>query len=93
MAIFGYHVLDGSLAWELELPEQFEAATRHVRPDDVRVTVLVSADPSRLAATLADRAELGSDGVFVHEVGPGQRRTIELLGDEVLPALAGRAGP
>jgi len=80
MAIFGYHVLDGSLAWELELPEQFEAATRHVRPDDVRETVLVS-------------AELGSDGVFVHEVGPGQRRTIELLGDEVLPTLAGRAGP
>ena len=97
---WGSNVLDGSLAWELELPEQFEAATRHVRPDDVRGTVLVSADPSRLAATLAEWAAFGFDGVFVHEVGPDQRRTIELFGDEVLPALAGsspasagRAGP
>ena len=97
---WGSNVLDGSLAWELELPEQFEAAARHVRPDDVRETVLVSADPSRLTESLAAYAELGFDGVFVHEVGRDQRPTIELFGAEVLPALAaataaapaGRAG-
>jgi probable non-F420 flavinoid oxidoreductase len=94
---WGTCVLDGSLAWELELPEQFEAAARHVRPDDVRETVLVSADPSRLTESLAAYAELGFDGVFVHEVGRDQRPTIELFGAEVLPALAaaaptGRAG-
>ena len=94
---WGSNVLDGSLAWELALPEQFEAATRHVRPDDVRETVLVTADPSRLTAELAAYAELGFDGVFVHEVGRDQRRTIELFGSQVLPALAtaspdGRAG-
>jgi alkanesulfonate monooxygenase SsuD/methylene tetrahydromethanopterin reductase-like flavin-dependent oxidoreductase (luciferase family) len=82
------NALDGSIAWELELPEQFEAATRHVRPDDVRETVLVTADPSRLTAELAAYTELGFDGVFVHEVGRDQRRTIELFGAEVLPALA-----
>ena len=94
---WGSNVLDGSLAWELALPEQFEAATRHVRPDDVRETVLVCADPSRLTAELAAYTELGFDGVFVHEVGRDQRRTIELFGSQVLPALAaaspdGRAG-
>ena len=97
---WGSNVLDGSLAWELELPEQFEAAARHVRPDDVREAVLVSADPSRLSGSLAAYAELGFDGVFVHEVGRDQRPTIELFGAEVLPALAastataptGRAG-
>jgi hypothetical protein len=94
---WGSNVLDGSLAWELALPEQFEAATRHVRPDDVRETVLVTADPSRLTGELAAYAELGFDGVFVHEVGRDQRPTIELFGTEVLPALAaappaGRAG-
>ena len=83
---WGSNVLD-ALAWELELPEQFEAATRHVRPDDVRETVLVSADPSRLTESLAGLAELGFDGVFAHEVGRDQRRTIELFGTEVLPAL------
>ena len=90
---WGSNVLDGSLAWELALPEQFEAATRHVRPDDVREAVLVSADPSHLTESLAAYAELGFDGIFVHEVGRDQRRTIELFGEKVLPALAaGRAG-
>ena len=83
--------LDGSLCWELELLEQFEAATRHVRPGDLRDAVLVSADPSRLTGSLAAYAELGFDGVFVHEVGRDQRPTIELFGAEVLPALAGAA--
>jgi coenzyme F420-dependent glucose-6-phosphate dehydrogenase len=93
--------LDGSLCWELELPEQFEAATRHVRPDDLRDAVLVAADPGRLAESLAGYVELGFDAVYLHEVGRDQRRFIELAGDELLPLLhgdraaapgAGRAG-
>jgi probable non-F420 flavinoid oxidoreductase len=92
-------VLDGSLSWELELPEQFEAATRRVRPDDLRDAVLVATDPGRLAASLAGYAELGFDAVYLHEVGPDQRRFIDVAGAEVLPRLAaarspaGRAGP
>jgi G6PDH family F420-dependent oxidoreductase len=92
-------VLDGSLSWELELPEQFEAATRHVRPDDLRDAVLVATDPGRLAAALAGYAELGFDAVYLHEVGPDQRHFIDVAGVEVLPRLAaarspaGRAGP
>jgi probable non-F420 flavinoid oxidoreductase len=88
--------LDGSLCWELELPEQFEAATRHLRPDDLRDAVLVAADPGRLADALAGYAELGFDAVYLHEVGPDQRRSIDAIGGEVLPRLqpvARRAGP
>jgi probable non-F420 flavinoid oxidoreductase len=81
--------LDGSLCWELELPEQFEAATRHVRPDDLRDAVLVCADPRRLAESLAGYVELGFDAVYLHEVGGDQRRFIELAGGEVLPLLDG----
>jgi probable non-F420 flavinoid oxidoreductase len=81
--------LDGSLCWELELPEQFEAATRHVRPDDLRDAVLVAADPGRLAESLAGYVELGFDAVYLHEVGRDQRRFIELAGEEVLPRLEG----
>jgi probable non-F420 flavinoid oxidoreductase len=87
--------LDGRLCWELELPEQFEAATRHLRPDDLRGAVLVATDPGRLAEELAGYADLGFDAVYLHEVGPDQRRFIELAGERVLPRLApvaGRAG-
>jgi probable non-F420 flavinoid oxidoreductase len=88
--------LDPLLAWELELPEQFDAATRHVRPDDLRDSVVVADDPGRLAAALAGYAELGFDAVYLHEVGRDQRRFIDLAGEAVLPRLApvaGRTGP
>jgi probable non-F420 flavinoid oxidoreductase len=85
---WGSNVVDGDLAWELELPEQFEAATRDVRPDQVRQTVLVSADPGRLVESLADLAELGFDAIYLHEVGRDQRAFIELAGSEILPGLA-----
>jgi probable non-F420 flavinoid oxidoreductase len=87
--------LDPLLAWELELPEQFEAATRHVRPVDLRDSVVVADHPGRLAEALAGYAELGFDAVYLHEVGRDQRRFIDLAGEEVLPRLApvaGRAG-
>jgi coenzyme F420-dependent glucose-6-phosphate dehydrogenase len=58
--------------------------------------VLVATDPGRLAETLAGHAELGFDAVYLHEVGPDQRRFIDLAGEELLPRLApvaGRTGP
>ena len=85
---WGSNVLDSALCWELELPEQFEAATRHVRPDDVRDTVLISADPGQLTESLAAYAELGFDAIYLHEVGRDQRRFIDVVGAEVLPSLA-----
>jgi probable non-F420 flavinoid oxidoreductase len=87
--------LDGSLCWELALPEQFEAATRHLRPDDLCDAVVVATDPGRLADALAGYLELGVDAVYLHEVGPDQRRFIDVASSEVLPRLApvaGRAG-
>ena len=85
---WGSNVVDGDLAWELELPEQFEAATRAVRPDQVRRTVLVSADPGRLVESLAGLAALGFDAIYLHEVSRDQRPFIELAGSAILPGLA-----
>ena len=90
---WGSNVLDTLLSWELELPEQFEAATRHVRPGDVRDAVLVSADPRRLAESLAACAELGFDAIYLHEVGRDQRRFIDVVGAEVLPRLGAAPSP
>jgi probable non-F420 flavinoid oxidoreductase len=84
---WGSNLLDSALSWELELPEQFEAATRHVRPDDLRETVLISADPGQLTESLAAYAELGFDAIYLHEVGRDQRRFIDLAATQVLPAL------
>jgi probable non-F420 flavinoid oxidoreductase len=85
------NLLDTSVAMELELPEQFEAAARFVTPEDVRSAVLVSADLGRHTAWLAEYAELGFDRIYLHEVGQAehQRPFIDAFGSKVIPALAG----
>jgi probable non-F420 flavinoid oxidoreductase len=89
-------VFDTSLAMELALPEQFEAAAQFVAPEDVRSAVLVSADLGRHTAWLQEYAELGFERIYLHEVGQAayQRPFIDAFGSKVVPALTGRAaGP
>jgi probable non-F420 flavinoid oxidoreductase len=82
-------LVDPSVAWELELPEQFDEATRSVAPEDLRSAVLVSADLGRHAAWLGEYAELGFDHIYLHEVGQDsyQQPFIDAFGSKVIPAL------
>ena len=81
------NVFGGQLAWELELPSQFDEAARHVAPDAVRGSVLVSADIDRHVGWLQQIAELGVDTIFLHHVGKDQRRFIETFAERVLPEI------
>jgi probable non-F420 flavinoid oxidoreductase len=81
------NVFSSDLAWNLEFPEQFDAAAEHVRPDDVRQAVLVSADPARHAAELRALVDLGIDGIYLHHVGQDQDRFIDTFGAKVVPEL------
>jgi probable non-F420 flavinoid oxidoreductase len=85
------NVFDTSLAMELALPEQFEAAARFVAPEDVRSAVLVSADLGRHTGWLHDYAELGFDRIYLHEVGQAEHQQpfIDAFGSKVIPALTG----
>jgi probable non-F420 flavinoid oxidoreductase len=86
-------VLGGSLAWDLILPEQFDAAAQFVQPDDVRDAVLVSADLERHTAWLAEYAEMGFDEIYLHEVGQSEHQEpfIDAFGAKVIPALSAGA--
>jgi G6PDH family F420-dependent oxidoreductase len=81
------NVFPSVLAWNLELPEQFDAAARFVEPDDVRSTVLVSSDAAQHAAWLHSFVELGIDGLFLHHVGQRQESFIDAFASKVLPDL------
>jgi alkanesulfonate monooxygenase SsuD/methylene tetrahydromethanopterin reductase-like flavin-dependent oxidoreductase (luciferase family) len=85
------NVFPSSLCWDLEFPEQFDAAARYVEPDDVRSSVRVSADLGRHTAWLEEDMALGVDEVYLHHVGqdPHQAAFIETFGGKVLPALRG----
>jgi probable non-F420 flavinoid oxidoreductase len=82
-------VLGDPLAWDLDSPAAFDAATRFVKPDDVRETVLVSADPAELAGRIQEHADLGFDAVYLHHVGVEQDEFIDVFGADVLPRLGG----
>ena len=74
--------------WDLELHEDFDRLARDVTPDQVRDTVLVSADLARHAGWLDELAALGFDEINLHHVGQDQSAFIDAFGEHVLPRLA-----
>ena len=76
------------LCWDLETVEQFDLAAKHVRPEDVRDSVLISADLSRHVEWLRELSELGFDQIVLHHVGQDQTAFIDAFGRRVLPELA-----
>jgi probable non-F420 flavinoid oxidoreductase len=81
------NVFGSDLAWNLETPQQFDAAAEHVRPDDVTGAVLVSAAPSQHGKWLRELLDLGADALYLHNVGQQQERFLEVFGDRVLPEV------
>lgn len=79
--------LGGDIGWELRSPEDFETATRFVRPEDMRESVLISSDLSQHAAWLKEYAALGVDHVYLHQVDLNQRGFLEAFAAKVLPQL------
>jgi alkanesulfonate monooxygenase SsuD/methylene tetrahydromethanopterin reductase-like flavin-dependent oxidoreductase (luciferase family) len=75
------------LCWDLHTVEQFDEAAKHVRPEDLRESVLVSADPKQHVAWLQELAPFGFDQVVLHHVGQDLRPFIETFAERVLPEL------
>ena len=75
------------LPWDLELPEHFDEAAKHVRPEDVEQSVLCSSEPSWHLERLRALLELEPAGIYLHHVGQEQDRFIEVFGERVLPQL------
>jgi coenzyme F420-dependent glucose-6-phosphate dehydrogenase len=87
-----YNVLGGEVNWELRSPRDFETASRFVRMEDMRESVLISADPARHASWLQEYIELGFEELLLHQVGVNQREFVDVFGSKVLPQLRGAAG-
>lgn len=83
-------------AWDIEQPEEFDAAVADIGEDalqdELRKSVLIDADPDRLAARVADLVDLGFDRVFLHHVGTEQDHFLEAARTRILPFLRARFG-
>ncbi len=84
------NVIGGEVNWELRLPEEFDLATRFVRPEDMLESAWISADLSWHTERIAEPAELGFDETQLHQVGRNQRAFVDAFGERVLPALRRR---
>ncbi|MDI6875607.1 MAG: TIGR03885 family FMN-dependent LLM class oxidoreductase [Methanomicrobiales archaeon] len=85
-----YNAFPSSVNTGIRLPEMFDAASRFVRPEDMRESVRISSDPEQHIAWLREDARLGFERLFIHNVNTGQREFVEFYGSEVLPALIGK---
>lgn len=82
--IFGHDVVT-----DIAQMEQFEAIAEHVKPEEMRNSVLVSSDPQVFVRRIQDVAALGVESIILHNVNRGQERFIEDFGREVIPQSRG----
>jgi coenzyme F420-dependent glucose-6-phosphate dehydrogenase len=82
-----YNALAGDVNWEMRSPEDYDTATRFVRPEDMHESVLISSDPGRHTAWLTEFIELGFEELQLHQIGRNQSAFVETFGAKVLPDL------
>lgn len=74
------------MLWDLEQPEQLEAAVEEVDEAQLRGAVLVDHDPGALAERVAELVRIGFDRVYLHHVGRDQAPFLAAA-PELLPRL------
>ncbi len=82
-----YNVLGGEVNWELRSPQDFDTATRYVKPEDMKESLLISTDLDQHAEWLAEYIDMGFQELQLHQVGRNQSAFIEAFGSKVLPQL------
>jgi probable non-F420 flavinoid oxidoreductase len=82
------NVFEAPLCWDVATTEEFDQAAKHVRPEDMRGSVLVSAEPGPYVDMVNAAAELGFGEVYVHHVGREQDAFIDWFAEHVIPEVA-----
>ena len=79
--------LPGRLGVELALPGDFEAASSLVTQEQVAQDIVCGPDPVRYIERVRAFADLGFEGVALHQVGPDQEGFLRFAEAELLPRL------
>ena len=87
---WGPNILSSNIAANLEMPDQFEAAAKTVRPEDMDDAVVISSDPNQHLDRIHEYLGLGFDRVYLHNVNKRQEAFIDAFGRHVLPELIGQ---
>ncbi|WP_168916137.1 TIGR03885 family FMN-dependent LLM class oxidoreductase [Microcella flavibacter] len=85
------NVFPPPLCWDLDSPRAFALAAAHVRPDDVRDSVVVSDSPAAIVDAIGGMLDQGFDGAYVHHVPVEQRAFLERVAPSILAAFSDSA--
>ncbi len=84
--------LHGSASQELPNPKDFMDLAEGVDEDDVADAIPCGPDPDPMIEAIRKYTDAGYDHVYLHQIGPEQRRFIQFAATELLPAVErGRA--
>lgn len=81
------NVLPPGMLADLATVEEFDAAAKAIRPEEMKEHVLIASDPKRYISWLNAYGAMGFNEIFVHNVGRNQREFIHMFGREVVPFL------
>ena len=81
------NIFESSLLADLTSVSQFEAAAKHVRPEDMHEAVHISADLEEHFEVLANYRDMGFETLILHNVNKNQKTFIEDFGKHILPRL------
>jgi len=81
------NIFESSLLSDLNTVEEFEAAAKFVRPDDLHEAVHISADLNKHLHILKGYKDMGFETIILHNVNRNQIDFINDFGKNVLPEL------
>jgi G6PDH family F420-dependent oxidoreductase len=72
---------------EIFTPEQFDAAAKYIRPDDLDGPIRISSEPEDHIEWILKDIELGFSNIILHNASLEQERFIRDFGEKVLPEV------
>lgn len=72
---------------DIRNPEDFEAMSKLVRPENFKNRVLMTPDLDEHVAQIQHYIDLGFGEIYIHNVGRNQEEFITVYGDRVIPKL------
>jgi len=76
---------------DIRNPEDFEAMSKLVRPENYKNRVMISTDLDEHAAHIQRYVDLGFTEIYLHNVGRNQEAFIKTFGEQVFPKVKGLA--
>lgn len=81
------NIIESIVEEEIYTPEQFDAAAKYIRPDDLDDHIRISSEPKNHIDWIRKDIELGFSNIILHNANVEQEKFIKDFGEKVLPVL------